>query len=164
MHFEIACLDFWQLQELDFTAAFSCPHGLEDLTADGIALGNHSAKCCIMQPWSATDAAALQYRCKPTDRTFVPGSSARKLLRRFSSTSCPDSGLTAEELEALRELLAPPSQPAHSLLPFLVASDAATSAGSGGPQPPAAAGMPPRRPRRLLRPFCHLQRTRLQLS
>lgn len=124
MHFEYACLDFWQLQRLDYVAAFSCPHGLEDLTGDGIALGNHSAKCCIVQPWAAADAAPLQYGSSFADRTFVLDRRARNLLRRFSNSTCSDSGLTADELASLRELLAPPSQPAHSLLPFLSAGSA----------------------------------------
>lgn len=77
-------------------------------------------------PCAALESAPLQYGSAFADRTFVRDRAARELLRRFSSTSCPDSGLLAEELEQLRQLLSEPAIPAVTLLPFL------TSPSTGG--------------------------------
>lgn len=140
MAFEHACLDMWQLQNLDFVAGFSCPHGGDFLTADGMALGNHVYKCCVALPCTALDSQPLQHGSVFADRTFVRDRSARELLRRFSSSSCADSGLLAADLDHLRQLLSDPAKPAHSLLPFLVSPGVQRPARR--PAAPAAAEVP----------------------
>ena len=52
MQFEHACLDFWQLQQLDYVQGFhrTCVDSCQVLTADRLAMGRHFYKCYIVAP------------------------------------------------------------------------------------------------------------------
>jgi hypothetical protein len=70
---------------------------------------------CTAQRWTLP----LQYGSAFADRLFVRSPRARELLRRFSSCSSTDNGLTEAELQELQQFFEDSSSPAHSLLPFL---------------------------------------------
>ena len=82
--FEEATLDFIQLQQLDFAAAFSCPHGVADLTADGLTLGFASAMPTFSSPgqrtwprrWSPGQCSGTAAWCRRSACGSCCGSSA----------------------------------------------------------------------------------------
>ena len=166
MQFEHACLDFWELQQLDYVQGFrcTCQNSSQFLTADGLAMGHHFDKCHIVAPfagaasfaasvcvcasgctspahlqnecnakpacscnlsllcYAALDSAPLQYGSVFADRTFVRSRTARELLRRFSSSSGVNSGLSEAEFHKLQDSFEDSSSAAHSLLPFLTST------------------------------------------
>jgi len=127
--FEEATLDFIQLQQLNFAAAFSCSHGVADLTADGLTLGFAIRHAHFQQPWAADVATPLVAGSMFRDRCVVPQVGLRKLLRQF----CSPSGMTADEHTAMAdafERVQPAPADGHTALALLPMLSAFTTAGS----------------------------------
>ena len=74
--YQEACLDFVQLQRIDFNASFSCScHG--GVTADGITLGFHNVQMSLVSLSQAEDGAELVRGSLFSERLFVKSSNIR---------------------------------------------------------------------------------------
>lgn len=144
--FEQACLDFIQLQRLDYAAALSCEHGARRLTADGITIGFHALMAHFEKPYAALGDSRIVVGSAYKDRLFVLDHRIRAELAQYaSSQNSPPPGLTAAKLEALCDTIsllpagdtehASLHAAAHTLLPFLEQHEAGET---GMLRPPCA--------------------------
>ncbi len=129
--FEEACLDFIQLQGLDFEGWFSCPHGASSLTADGITLGLPLQRAGFARPWKAAEGEAPVAGSLFKDRAMVPQPQLRKQLLLF----CSKAGVAAAEHQQLIATVSSvPAAPAEGhtarvLLPFVATYSGAGASG-----------------------------------
>lgn len=129
--FQKACLDFIQLQQINYRLSFRCVHGCKDMTADGITLGFHCAHLFLERPCAAPSASPPVVGSLPADRLLLPSASQRSLLLTFAGDGC-----TPAQLDELRASVcsrwfppmvwSPREAAGHALLPFLVAGPDST--------------------------------------
>lgn len=116
--FQKGCLDFIQLQQINYRLSFRCLHGCDNMTADGITLGFHCAHMFLQRPCAAPPASPPVLGSLPGDRLLLPACGQRDLLLQFAGDGC-----TPAELAALKDSICrlPPQAGGRALLPFLVA-------------------------------------------
>ena len=113
--FQQACLDYIQLQDINYRESFACEHGCDDMTADGLTLGFRLNQLNLKQPWAAPSTAEPKAGSLPAHRLLLTTSNMRARLLAFADGCAP------AELQAFIAAIAglPPQAPARALLPFL---------------------------------------------
>ena len=121
--FQKACLDFIQLQQINYRLSFRCKHKCDDMTADGITLGFHCAHMFLECLCAAPGASPPEVGSLPADRLPLPAAPQRDLLLLFAGAGCTPAQL----LELRASICRLPAQaPGRALLPFLVAGPGST--------------------------------------
>ena len=116
-HFREATFDFIQLQNIDYSAAFQCPHN-DGLIVDGITLGFHKDQASFAVPWEALGDGNHFHKGSSFDsRIFLQQKDIRFLLLMH----CSNKGLADEDFLNLTNMLhaLPGNHPGKTLLPFI---------------------------------------------
>lgn len=124
--FQAATLDLVELMDIDWPAAFTCPSGARQMTADGIMIGHKLCQSHVVRPWepAADSSETLTPGALLRSRVFVAESDCRRSLQQL--TNGATGGLSVEGLAILSETLEslPDGAPERSLLPFLSETEA----------------------------------------